>query len=174
MLSCILITLGVIGLMYSCSNAQPSATKNSSAKKTVSTVSGAAKSAQTDTALKSQSVNPINDRKTIVYYFMTSARCPTCYKLENLAKSEVEKSFPAELKNGTLQWQTVNVDEKQNAHFAADYKLYTKAVVISIQEKGAQTSWKNLDQIWQLVHEESKYREYIKSEVKACLSGKCL
>ncbi len=110
----------------------------------------------------------------IVYYFHGNARCPTCYKLESYAKSAVESDFADAIKKGRCEWKTVNVDETGNRHFTNDYKLYTKSVIVSTVKDGKEISWKNLDQIWQLVHEEGKYREYIRNEVKACLDGKCL
>ena len=112
--------------------------------------------------------------KLIVYYFHGNQRCPTCYKLENYAKSVVENEFADAIKKGEIEWKTVNVEEKGNEHFNNDYKLYTKSVIVSTIKDGKESSWKNLDRIWQLVHDESTYREYIRNEVKACLQGKCL
>ena len=112
--------------------------------------------------------------KIIVYYFHGDARCPTCFMLESLAKSEIETNFADAIKQGTLEWKTINIDTKGNEHYAQDYKLYTKSIIISTQVNNKEASWKNLDKIWQLVHEEPKYRSYIKTEVAACLAGKCL
>jgi hypothetical protein len=66
------------------------------------------------------------------------------------------------------------VEESGNEHFNNDYKLYTKSVIVSTMKDGKEISWKNLDRIWQIIHDETKYREYIKNEVAACLKGKCL
>lgn len=119
--------------------------------------------------------SPISSNvKIIVYYFHGNARCPTCYKLENFAKSEVETDFAEAIKNGKLEWKTINVEEKGNEHFADDYKLYTKSVIVSTAKDGKELSWKNLDKIWQLVQDEKTYRDYIAKEVKACFEGKCL
>lgn len=112
--------------------------------------------------------------KLIVYYFHGNARCPTCFKLESFAKSEVEADFADAIKKGNLEWKTINVEESGNEHFNNDYKLYTKSVIVSTIKDGKEIQWKNLDRIWQIVHDETKYREYIKNEVAACLKGKCL
>ena len=101
-------------------------------------------------------------------------RCHTCYNLENYAKLVVESDFQDAIKNGKLEWKTVNVETAGNEHFSNDYKLYTKSVIVSTVVGGKEVSWKNLDQIWQLIHNEPEYNEYIKREVKACLEGKCL
>ena len=114
------------------------------------------------------------NNKLVVYYFHGNMRCPTCYKLENFAKSEVESSFADAIKSGKLEWKTVNVEDKGNEHFSTDYKLYTKSVIVSTQKDGKEVSWKNLDQIWTLVGDQTRYQDYIRKEVKACLEGKCL
>jgi hypothetical protein len=112
--------------------------------------------------------------KIVVYYFHGNARCPTCFKLESFAKSEIESNFADAIKKGTLEWKAVNVETAGNEHFDKDYKLYTKSVIVSTIQDGKELSWKNLDKIWQLVYDENNYREYIKKEVAACLAGKCL
>ena len=159
----------MVSIFVVCQAGQPKAQKQSVTKQT------AAVAVETDTA-KSDTVKTSipSTEKIIVYYFHGNMRCYTCYNLENYAKSEVESDFADAIKRGKLEWKTVNVETAGNEHFADDYKLYTKSVIISIIKDGKEVSWKNLDQIWQLVHEENKYREYIKKEVAACLAGKCL
>jgi hypothetical protein len=135
----------------------------------------AAASAQNEAKKSDDPKTPaIVENKIVVYYFRTTMRCPTCLKLESYAKSEIETAFADAIKKGKLEWKTVNVEDKGNEHFVDDYKLYTKSVIVSNLKDGRESSWKNLDRIWQLVHEEARYREYIRSEVTACLEGKCL
>jgi hypothetical protein len=166
---CLISGMAVVFCFMSCQAEQPKAQNRPAGKAAAAELSPVA-AAKTETAKA-----PVGkDNKIIVYYFHNSYRCPTCYMLENLAKSEVETSFADAIKNGKLEWKTVNVDDKGNEHFNDDYKLYTKSVIISTVKDGKELSWKNLDQIWQLVHEEDKYRKYIRDEVKACLGGKCL
>ena len=159
----------LISIFVVCQAAQPKSQKQSVSKQTAP-VTVKTDSAKTDTG-KAQITK---DGKIIVYYFHGNMRCPTCYALENYAKAEVESDFADAIKNGKLEWKTVNIETAGNEHFSDDYKLYTKSVIVSTLKDGKEVSWKNLDQIWQLVHQEDKYRAYIKNEVKACLDGKCL
>lgn len=161
--------LSLIFCFIACQAGQQKSQKQTPANETAAAAPQAA-AASTDTAKASVGVN----NKIIVYYFHGNARCPTCFKLEIFAKSEVESDFSDAIKNGKLAWKTVNVEEKGNEHFVKDYALYTKSVIVSAISDDKELSWKNLDRIWQLVQEESKYREYIRNEVSACLQGKCL
>jgi hypothetical protein len=165
--STFIVGLSIMFCFLACQAGQPKSQKQSAAKEPLAAAPAA--SIKTDTAKASVATG-----KIIVYYFHNNMRCPTCYKLENYAKSEVESSFADAIKNGKLEWKTVNVDDKGNEHYNDDYKLYSKSVIVSTIKDGKESSWKNLDKIWELVHEEGKYREYIRNEVKACFDGKCL
>ena len=158
---------GVVALFFftTCQAEQPNA-QNQTVVKANATATPSSAAAKVDSGS--------TKNKIIVYYFHGDMRCPTCHLLETLAKSEVETSFADAIKSGKLEWKTVNVDEKGNGHFNDDYKLYTKSVIVSTVKDGKEASWKNLEKIWEIVHEEGKYRDYIKKEVKACLDGKCL
>lgn len=155
------IAAAVAGLISLCSNSESKTQKTPVVEKSVAVDA-------------SKNVRPLENRSVTVYYFHGNARCQTCHKLEDFARSEIEAGFADAIKTGALKWMAVNVEESGNEHFSDEYKLYTKSIIISIRQGEKETSWKNLDQIWQLVHEERKYREYIRNEVSACLQGKCL
>jgi hypothetical protein len=157
-----------VSVFVACNAAQPKQQNQVSLKQAATTTG------KTDSIQAPASSSKATNTKITVYYFHGNARCPTCYLLENYAKSEVETDFADPIKNGKLEWKTINVDEKGNEHFTDNYKLYTKSVIVSTVKDGKEASWKNLDQIWQLVHDQGVYREYIKKEVKACLDGNCL
>lgn len=110
--------------------------------------------------------------KTVVYYFHTSMRCRTCHLLETYAKQAVDSVFADELQAGTVVFTPLNVEEDRNKHFMQDYKLHTKSVVVSVLgEDGAELRWKNLDQIWNLVRSEDKYKQYVVKEIRALREG---
>ena len=45
----------------------------------------------------------------------------------------------------------VNFDDEGNEHYLDDYQMVSQSVVFSRIENSAETDWKNLDQIWELV-----------------------
>lgn len=106
-----------------------------------------------------------------VYYFHTTFRCPTCRKIESLTESTVKNFFSAELAEKKIIWKPVNIELSENRHFADDYKLFTKSVVIVDAANGKQLRWKNLDKIWELVRDESAFTGYIKNEITGYLKG---
>ncbi len=113
-----------------------------------------------------------SSRKIIAYYFHGTRRCRTCLKIESLARTVIQNNFQAELSNESLEWQSVNIDTKENKHFIKEFNLYTRSVVLAEIIDGKQTDWKNLDQVWQLVHKEDNFKQYIRNEIKIYLKGK--
>lgn len=164
------IVLGIfaVSVFIACNAAQPKPQKQPSIKQTATV---AAKPDST----KAAAATPVTaNNKIVVYYFHGNIRCPTCYKLETFAKSVVESDFADQIRNGKIEWKTINIEDKGNEHFGNDYKLYTKSVIVSTQKDGKEVSWKNLDQIWQRIDDQEQYMDYIRKEVRACLEGKCL
>jgi hypothetical protein len=109
---------------------------------------------------------PSADRQVMIYYFHRTARCPTCLKIEALAKQEVETSFAAELKHGDMRFASINVEEAGNEHFIKDYELVSQALVLVDYRGGVQQRWKNLEAIWDLVDHEEDFARYVRDEVR--------
>lgn len=107
--------------------------------------------------------------KIIAYYFHGTSRCVTCRKLEAFADEAIKKGFPNELKDGSVEWRVVNVEEKGNEHFIEDFKLYSKSLVLVEMDGNKQVKWKNLEKIWELVKNEDAYIQYVQDEVKQYL-----
>ena len=107
----------------------------------------------------------------VAYYFHGTQRCPTCMKLESYSYEALEGGFDQQLQDSTIVWKVVNYDEEEYKHYIDDYKLYTKAVILSRVVNGEETDWKNLDKIWQLVGDKEEFVAYVKSETEAFVEG---
>jgi hypothetical protein len=107
----------------------------------------------------------------IVYYFHGTVRCATCEKFEKYTKEALETGFPAELKNGSLEWRVLNVEEPQNEHFVRDYQLTTRSVILVDVLDGQEKRRKNLTAIWDLVGNKDAFLEYIQSETRSYLEA---
>lgn len=95
-----------------------------------------------------------------LYYFMTDARCSTCYKIENYTTEAFK-----ELNKNNLSFETLSINQKENEHFIKQYNLYTKSVVLSKMENGKEIKFKNLDKIWNNIGNKENFKEYIKNEI---------
>ena len=106
----------------------------------------------------------VNGTRVIAYYFHGNQRCPTCRNLEQYSKEALETNFEDAFASGKLEFKAVNVEEKANEHYAGEYQLYTKSLVLSSVKDGRQIRWKNLDKIWEYVRNKQRFFDYVKSE----------
>lgn len=104
-----------------------------------------------------------------VYYFHGDLRCATCTKFETYVRALVASRYADAVSAGQLRLQVVNVDRPENAHFLAEYQLYTKSVVLARYENGRQVRWKNLALIWQYVRDRSAFDRYVAQQIDAML-----
>jgi hypothetical protein len=106
----------------------------------------------------------------IAFYFHTTLRCVSCRKIEAYAQEAIEKGFAAELKDGRLVWKVVNIEEKGNEHFAQDYQLFTKSVIL-VDQRAASPRWKNLPKVWELLGDKEAFLRYIQAETRTFLAS---
>jgi hypothetical protein len=108
-------------------------------------------------------------REVRVYYFYTNTRCFSCYKIETLTETTLLEDFSIPLEKGIITWRPVNVEEPGNEHYAEDYNLYTKHVIVSEIVDGEEVRWKDLPRVWELLDDEEAFREYVRDELRAYL-----
>lgn len=110
-------------------------------------------------------------RQVTVYYFHRTARCATCLKIEEQSQNSVAANFAEQLKRGDLVFKSVNVETEGNEHFVDDYQLVSQALVVVDYRDGVQEKWKNLDQVWNLVHTDDAFNAYVRDEVQIFLAS---
>jgi len=121
--------------------------------------------------ISEQSPEKIASSQTVIYYFMTTYRCRSCNYIENTTRASIEQYFAEQIKNGSVVFKMLNIDEEQNKHFVNEYGLYTKSVVLSSVKDGKQLKWKNLDQVWNLIGQDESFKTYISSEIKSFIGS---
>lgn len=109
--------------------------------------------------------------KVTAYYFHGEFRCPTCRKLEQYSREAIELNFTDAVARGQLEFKIVNIEERGNEHFADDYRLYTKSLVLSLVKDGKEIKWKNLGRIWEYAGDKQKFFEYVNGEINDFLKG---
>ena len=105
------------------------------------------------------------DKKLIVYYFHRTVRCPSCLLLEDLTRHAVRSGFGPQIKTGQIELKVINIDKPDNSSFEKHYHLQFQSVVLSEVVNGDEIRWKNLASIWDYLHEEDKFFDYIQKEI---------
>jgi hypothetical protein len=113
---------------------------------------------------------PANPDRLVAYYFHGNARCASCMKIEAYSRAAIEEGFPAELKDGRLSFEVVNIEEPENRHFIRDYALVTKSLVLVLKDRGREVRFKNLNLVWQLLGSRDEFKAYVQREVRGFLA----
>jgi hypothetical protein len=132
---------------------------------------GAAPQSQPSGQSNTQQVTQAND-KVIIYYFHGTSRCSSCMTIERYTRESIEANFANELKNGQMEFRSINADLPANNHYIKDYKLYTRSVIVSDVALGKEKRWKNLQKVWELLRNETDFKTYVKNETAAYLKEK--
>jgi len=127
------------------------------------------KPAEPEAACNFQGASCDSNNKVIVYYFHGTYRCTTCLTIERYSKEALEKYFASELKNKTIEFKPINVEEPENRHYIQDYQLYTRSLVLVLYKDDKQLKWKNLPEVWSYVKDQEKFYLYVKDETERFL-----
>lgn len=119
----------------------------------------------------SKQADNVKNTKYIVYYMTTTARCASCYKIENWTKEAIKKYFADEMKSGDIKFEMVNIEEPENEHYIDHYEIFTKSVIISKKIDGKEVSWKNLARVWNLLRDQDDFMTYVRDEIKQFITG---
>ena len=106
-----------------------------------------------------------------VYYFHRTVRCPSCEKIEALARKAVEEGFAGDLASGATTWRVVNIDVPENKHFEVDYQLRMQSVIVSQSRNGKEVRWKNLEKVWDLLDDDTGFVRYVQDEIRTFGQG---
>lgn len=105
------------------------------------------------------------DHIAIIYY-QYGARCATCVRMEEWTKEAIQQNFQTELNNGSLIFQSIPADQSS----VAKYALTSKSLIIKEIQKGKETTWSNLEKIWDLNDDGQAFKTYVTQTVKSTLN----
>ena len=80
------------------------------------------------TNIQAQSTS-VNEEKSIattkveVYYFHNTRRCATCQAVESVTKETLEETYPEEMKNGEIIFQSLNIEDDENESLAKKFEI---------------------------------------------------
>ena len=109
--------------------------------------------------------------QVVMTYFRSGIRCVSCKKIEALTTETAQKDFAAELASGKLLFRVIDVDEPANNHYTKDYQLSTKSVIISLHADGKETSWTNMEKIWDLLDTPEAFPAYLAEPIRKHLKS---
>jgi hypothetical protein len=87
-----------------------------------------------------KSSNPItsDDAKILVYFFHGSHRCQGCINAEKGTVDALNALYKTQLDNGTIKFESVNVEEPQNKALAEKYEAAWNKLIFVKNDKSGQ------------------------------------
>jgi hypothetical protein len=120
------------------------------------------------TADASANTDNVNDG-LVVYYFHSSARCPTCRSIEAQADETVKTHFASQLDNGAVIWKIANYEHAAVKPLAEKFKIQMPVVVLVRMKGGEIEKWNRLDKVWALVGDKPAFAKYVREEIERML-----
>ncbi len=109
-------------------------------------------------------------RQVVAYYFHTTIRCATCLLIEERSGEVLRETFVAEIADGQLRWQTVNVQAPKNRDYITKLRVRPKSLTLIEYYGEVPTEKKELPEVWRLIHgDQETFRRYLTEEVRSFL-----
>lgn len=107
--------------------------------------------------------------RLVVYYLSVGKDCTTCENIEAYTREALDTYFSAQLASGEILFAKADMDLPQHKHFATDFGLYTKSIVLARIEHGERTRWENLTGIWDRVYDKPAFIAFIRDNINRFL-----
>ena len=105
--------------------------------------------------------------RLVVYCFHAAVRCPTCLNMEAFAREAVEEGFADWLARGRIEFQSVDVQKRENGHFCDDYQLVGPEVVFVQWRDGRPQRWESLIDSVALLCDKGRFIRRVQERVRA-------
>jgi len=112
---------------------------------------------------------PCCAERIVAYYFHRKERPATCVSVESNTREAIAIGFPEQLKDGRLEWCSVNYEEPGNEHYATDYKFAAPCLVLVRMKCGKAVEWRSLPEVWELAGAKSALVQLVQRNVQEFL-----
>jgi len=105
------------------------------------------------------------------WYFHGTKRCKKCNTIEAYAKEALETSFAGQLADGTISWQTANMDDVWNDDAVRRYGLVRSSFVLVDVRDGVEHDYSVLNRAWELTDDKETFLAFVESELEMILDA---
>ncbi len=103
----------------------------------------------------------------VVSYMHATFRCATCNTIEQMTRDLLARDFAEELASGMIEFKEVNFQKEKAV--GAHYGISASCVVVSQQQKGQETAFKRLDEVWTLMKEPPAFNQHVGDIIRGYL-----
>ena len=110
------------------------------------------------------------DRVDVVYFHRTQ-RCHTCLYAENQTRYTLETYFADELASGKLTFQSINVEDEENADIVKKYNNASYLTLCINTVRDGTDHIEEITDIWYVIDNNEAFDEIVKNKVEQSLTG---
>jgi hypothetical protein len=110
--------------------------------------------------------------RVAVYYFHARIRCHSCRWIEATADSTVHTAFAPALKEGRLEWRSINLEEPENQALVQQLEIEGSTLVIAQVVGGEIVRSMHVDQAWYMVGKPKELFNHVRGRVAEFLGEK--
>ena len=110
---------------------------------------------------------PTSSEKVEVYYFHNTRRCVTCTAVENVTVAALEKYYSDELKNESVTFKSIDLEESDSEEIAEKLKISGQTLLVVSGDKKENLT---TDAFMNARNNPEKFKELIKSTIDPLLS----
>lgn len=102
--------------------------------------------------------------------FHSTHRCLTCNTIEEKTRATLEAFYKDEVEKGLITFQTINVDEEENAAIAQEFEAFGTALFINVVKEG-ESSKVDLTEFafMNAMNEDASFQDGLKVELNKAL-----
>ncbi len=124
-----------------------------------------------DAAVRSAQIQAPMKNGVGIYFFHMSVRCNPCLNMEAFTQRTLGDHFSEQMKDNTLQYKKVNIDDPRYRHLIDRYSIFTSTIVLVRFREGKEKNFESLTaQVWQLYNSEQKFVSMLKQELSRFMS----
>jgi hypothetical protein len=104
--------------------------------------------------------------RVVVMYFHRTVRCPTCKRMGGYTEEAVLKGFPKEIKDGTVEFHSVDFQKEENADLTKGYKVSGPTLLVVRVVGNKVKEYKHLTEMWAKSADKDAFLAYVRENVK--------
>jgi hypothetical protein len=110
--------------------------------------------------------------RVAAYYFYGKIRCHGCNWIEATSDSTIRAAFAGALKEGRLEWRSIDFEEPRNRALARQLKIEGSTLVIAQVVGGEIVRSEQVDQAWYLVDKPKELFALVRGRIAEYLGEK--
>ena len=115
-----------------------------------------------------ENLNPKAEKIEVINFHAT-ARCFSCNTLGDYSETTIYEFFQSELRDGVIEFKSINVDLPENREIARKYQAAGSSLFINAIYDNEDHIKEDV-RVWRLLNNEQQFKTYLKDQINSLLN----